>query len=143
MYGLQGRPIEILLVEDDPEDAELVAGVIGEGRRVRNLQRAGSGEEALEILRSGGLRPDLVILDLNMPRKPDGRDVLAAIKKDPILHRIPVIVLTASAEEPDVNSCYELCANAYVVKPKDRAELVKAIENLEAFWLQVVTLIPR
>ncbi|MFE7741192.1 response regulator [Nocardia sp. NPDC057455] len=138
------QPIDILLVEDDPGD-ELMTREAFEDNKIGNtLHVARDGEEALEFLyrqgRHGGApRPDLILLDLNLP-KYDGRQVLEKIKADPDLAHIPVVVLTTSAAEEDILRSYRLHANAYVTKPVDLDQFVAAIKQIDDFFVQVVRL---
>jgi two-component system, chemotaxis family, response regulator Rcp1 len=138
------RPIEILLVEDSPSDAALTQEALQAGKIANHLHRVVDGVEALEYLRQQGaftkaVRPDLIMLDLNLPRK-DGRDVLKELKNDPALQTIPVIVLTTSRAEKDVLQSYQLNANCYITKPVDFENFVEVIRSIEQFWLSVVTL---
>ncbi|MBF6469029.1 response regulator [Nocardia beijingensis] len=139
-----GRPIDILLVEDDPGD-ELMTREAFEDNKIGNtLHVARDGEEALEFLYRQGRhpdapRPDLILLDLNLP-KYDGRQVLEKIKADPDLAHIPVVVLTTSAAEEDILRSYRLHANAYVTKPVDLDQFVAAIKQIDDFFVQVVRL---
>jgi len=140
------RPIEILLVEDSPSDVRLTREALKEAKVVNMLHVAQDGIEALDFLRkqgeyAGRPSPDLILLDLNLPRK-DGREVLAEIKEDEKLKRIPVVVLTTSRAEEDVVRSYNLHANAYVTKPVDLTQFLEVIRTIEAFWLAVVTLPP-
>jgi chemotaxis family two-component system response regulator Rcp1 len=142
--GVMGRPVELLLVEDNPGDVELTREALEEARVRNRLSVVGDGVEALAFLRregpyAGAPRPDLVMLDLNLPRK-DGREVLAEIKQDPELRRIPVVVLTTSEAEKDVLGAYELHANAYIVKPVDLDQFLGVVRSVEGFWLAVVRL---
>ncbi len=142
-----GRPIEILLVEDSPSDAELTREALHEGRVINNLQVVSDGEQALAFLRRQGSyqsapRPDLILLDLNLPRK-DGREVLSEIKADQSLRRIPVVVLTTSQEESDVITVYGLNANCYITKPVDLEQFIHVVQCVDNFWLNIVTLPPR
>jgi chemotaxis family two-component system response regulator Rcp1 len=137
-------PIQILLVEDNPADVRLTVEALRAAGVENHLQVAGDGVEALLVLRrqgvhAGAARPDLVLLDLNLPRK-NGREVLAEVKRDPDLRRIPVVVLTTSAAEEDVAESYALHANCYVVKPVGFAPFAEAMRALQAFWLHVATL---
>jgi len=139
-----GRPIEILLVEDSPSDAELTREALHEGRVINNLQVVTDGEQALAFLRrqvpyQSAPRPDLILLDLNLPRK-DGREVLAEIKADQSLKRIPVVVLTTSQEESDVMAAYGLNANCYITKPVDLDQFIHVVQWVDNFWLNIVTL---
>ena len=132
------EPITVLLVEDDPGDVVLIQEAF-EHNKVRNtLHVAGDGVEAMEFLRSGS-RPDLILLDLNLPRK-DGREVLAEIKGDPMLATIPVVVLTTSHAEEDVLRSYQLHANAYVTKPVDFERFIDVVRQIDEFFVTVVKL---
>lgn len=140
----RARPVQILLVEDNSADADLTQEALREGRIPHELRRTWNGEEALAYLRRQGdfaaaERPDLVLLDLNLPRK-DGREVLAEIKADPDLREIPVIVLTTSHAERDVRDAYRLHANSYIVKPVDLEQFLTAVRSIEQFWLQLAAL---
>ena len=142
----KGRPLEILLVEDNPADVRLTEEAFREGKIHNTLVVARDGVEALDVLRRRGrfadaTRPDLILLDLNLPRK-DGREVLAEIKADPDLRRIPVVVLTTSRAEIDIVRTYNLHANCYVVKPVDLDQFIGIIQSIENFWLSAVTLPP-
>jgi chemotaxis family two-component system response regulator Rcp1 len=139
-----GRPIEILLVEDNPGDVRLTVEGLKESKVRNNLHVAGDGVEAMEFLRRQGrhvaaVRPDLVLLDLNLPRK-DGREVLSEIKSDPKLKTIPVVVLTTSRAEQDVVRSYELQANCYITKPVDLEQFIAVVRSIEHFWFTIVTL---
>lgn len=136
------KPVEILLVEDNPGDIDLTLEALEEARLLNNVSVARDGVEALQFLRqkepfTDATRPDLILLDLNMPRK-DGREVLAELKEDLDLKRIPVVVLTTSEAEQDVLDAYEYSANAYIVKPVDFDQFFNTIRSLEEFWLTVV-----
>ena len=135
----ESQPISVLLVEDDPGDVVLIEEAF-EHNKVRNsLKIVGDGVEAMDYLRSGAERPDLVLLDLNLPRK-DGREVLAEIKSDPELRSIPVVVLTTSKAEEDILRSYDLHANAYVTKPVDFAEFENVVVQIEQFYGQTAQL---
>lgn len=139
-----GRPVEILLVEDSPGDVRLTKEALKEGKVLNNLNVVGDGVEALAFLRQEGsyknaVRPDLILLDLNLPKK-DGREVLEAIKNDPDLKRIPVVILTTSNAEKDVLKSYDLHANCYVTKPVDFEQFITVVKSVEDFWLTVVKL---
>jgi CheY-like chemotaxis protein len=141
-----GEPIELLLVEDNPGDVELTREALAEARVRNHLAVVSDGDEALRFLRregahAGAPRPDLILLDLNLPRV-DGREVLAAIKGDPDLRRIPVVVLTTSEAERDIVEAYQLHANAYIVKPVDLDQFLGVVRSIESFWLAVVKLPP-
>jgi CheY-like chemotaxis protein len=138
------EPIQILLVEDNPGDVRLTREVLAECNVLNELTVLGDGEEALEFLTRSGAhssapRPDLVLLDLNLPRK-DGREVLAAIKQDADLRRIPVVVLTTSSDEADILRSYNLHANCYITKPVDLDQFVTVVRVIEDFWLAIVKL---
>jgi two-component system, chemotaxis family, response regulator Rcp1 len=138
------QPIEILLVEDNPADVRLTKEALKEGKVRNNLHVARDGIEAIEFLRRVGkfadaVRPDLVLLDLNLPRK-DGREVLADIKADPELKSIPVVVLTTSQAEQDIMKSYKLHANCYITKPVDLDQFVQVVRSIDNFWLTVVRL---
>lgn len=137
----------ILLVEDNPADVMLTRAALEEAKFANELHVARDGEEAMRFLRREGEhaqapRPDLVLLDLNLPRM-DGREVLAAVKSDPELKRIPVVVLTTSAHEEDILRAYDTHANAYITKPVNLDCFVKAAKSLENFWIGLVRLPPR
>ena len=142
----QGRPIEILLVEDSPEDVDLTREALKEGKVYSNLHWVKDGVEAMEFLHRRGKyrdapRPDIILLDLNLP-KMDGREVLQEIKGDDALKRIPVVVLTTSKAEEDVLKTYDLHANCFVTKPVDLEKFIVVVRSIDAFWLTVVTLPP-
>lgn len=137
-------PIEILMVEDNPGDVELAREALSECKMRKNLTVAEDGEEGLSLLRREGChrsapRPDLIILDLNLPTI-DGREVLAEIKSDPSLYRIPVVILTSSQDENDIRETYDLHANAYVVKPVDLDKFMEVVRAVEVFWLKFAQL---
>jgi CheY-like chemotaxis protein len=139
-----GRPIEILLVEDDPGDTLITREALDHSKVTNRLHCCSNGEEALAFLHRTGefadaVRPDLVLLDLNLPRR-DGREVLAEIKSDPDLRRIPVVVLTTSQAEEDVLRSYDLHANAYVTKPVDFERFVDVVRSVDEFFFTVVRL---
>ncbi len=142
--GDAGSSVEILLVEDNPGDARLTVEALKEGKVHANLRLARDGVEAMAVLRqegpyAGALRPDLILLDLNLPKK-DGREVLAEIRADPRLRRIPVVVLTTSEAEQDILRAYDLHANCYITKPVDLDRFVAIVQSIEEFWLTVVRL---
>ena len=137
-------PIEILLVEDNPGDVRLTQEALKEGKILNNLHMARDGVEAVSFLRREGeyenaVRPDLILLDLNLPKK-DGREVLMEIKKDEALRRIPVVVLTTSRAEEDIIRTYDCHANCYITKPVDFGQFINVIKSIENFWLSVVKL---
>lgn len=136
------KPVEILLAEDNPGDVMLTRKALEQGKLANNLHVTTDGVDALEFLRQDGEyedapRPDLILLDLNMPRK-DGREVLKELRADDDLRRIPVVVLTSSESEEDIVRSYELNANAYLTKPVDFDGFVEIVNRLENFWFQVV-----
>ena len=138
------RSIEILLVEDNPGDARLTIEAMREAKMSNRITVVEDGVEAMAFLRRQGSfgeapRPDLILLDLNLPRK-DGREVLAEVKADPALKRIPVVILTTSRAEEDVLRAYDLHANCYVTKPVDLAQFMKIVSQIDEFWVKVVTL---
>ena len=137
------RPVEILLMEDSPGDVRLTLEALADGKVPNHVTVAKDGVEGMAMLRREGPhaecpRPDLILLDLNMPRK-DGREVLAEIKQDPELRRIPVVVLTTSRAEQDVLETYDLRANCYITKPVDLEQFIVAVKSIENFWFTVVT----
>jgi CheY-like chemotaxis protein len=140
----QPRPIEILLVEDNPADARLTSEMLKEARVANRLTVAGTGADALRLLLrqeldSSAPRPDLILLDLNLPGI-SGQEVLGHVKSHPDLRRIPVVILTSSRAEQDVRRSYDLHANAYVVKPVDLTQFTDVVQSIEDFWLAVVKL---
>ena len=142
----ENRPVEILLVEDNPGDERLTREALKEGKVYSNLHWVKDGVEAMEFLRRQGKyssvpRPDIILLDLNLPKK-DGREVLQDIKNDEALKRIPVVVLTTSKAEEDVLRTYNLHANCYVTKPVDLEKFIVVVKSIDVFWLTVVTLPP-
>ena len=144
---LAGKPIEILMVEDNPGDVELVVESLQNGKLSNQLHVVSDGEEALAFLHRQGThanapRPDLILLDLNLPKK-GGREVLAEIKADEHLRAIPVVVLTTSKSEEDVLRSYQLNANCYVAKPVDFLQFEKIVSAIKEFWFSIVILPPR
>ncbi len=138
------RPVQILLVEDNPGDVGLTIEALKEAKVLNKLTVVKDGIEALSLLRRQGqhahaARPDLILLDLNLPKK-DGREVLAEIKADDNLKRIPVIILTTSQNEQDVVKSYNLHANCYITKPLDLDQFIKVVKSIEDFWLRIVVL---
>lgn len=141
---MKGIPIEILLVEDSPGDVRLTQEALKGGKVANNLHVVEDGVEAMLFLRQQGkyqgvARPDLILLDLNLPKK-DGREVLQEIKNDVALKRIPVVVLTTSSAEEDIIRTYDNYANCYVTKPMGFEEFMSAIKSIEEFWLSIVKL---
>jgi CheY-like chemotaxis protein len=142
-----GRPIEILLVEDNAGDVRLAREGLRECKLLNNLHVADDGVKALAFLRRQGEhakapRPDLIMLDLNLPRK-DGREVLKEIKEDDDLKRIPVVILTTSKAEEDIVKSYSLHANCYVTKPLAIEQFITVVKAIESFWFTIVKLPPR
>ncbi len=138
------RPVEILLVEDNPGDVRLTQEAIKEDKMIANLHVVIDGQEAMAFLRNEGNFtdapcPDLILLDLNLPKK-DGREVLADIKKDETLKQIPVVVLTTSQSEEDILKAYKLNANCFITKPVDMDQFVKVVKAIDNFWFTVVKL---
>ena len=141
------RAIEILLVEDNPGDVRLTQEALKDGKVVNNLHVARDGVEAMAFLRREGqyataVQPDLILLDLNLPRK-NGQEILAEIKADARLKRIPVVVLTTSTDEKDVLEAYDLRANSYITKPVDLDQFISIVESISDFWLAIVRLPPK
>lgn len=146
MAQASGAPIEILLVEDNPGDVRLTQEAVREAKIRNTLNVVNDGEQAIAYVRRQGEyadrpRPDLILLDLNLPRK-DGREVLQDLKSDPDLHRIPVVVLTSSEAEQDILRTYDLYANAYVTKPVDLEQFMHVVSSIQDFWLNIVKLPP-
>ena len=140
----RGVPIEIMLVEDDPGDVVLTRNALDEAKVSNNVHVVGDGVAALAFLRhqppyEDAVRPDLILLDLNLP-KMDGREVLADVKADPALRKIPVVVLTTSSAEEDIIRSYDLHANAYVQKPVGLDQFIRAIQSIDEFFVTVVRL---
>jgi chemotaxis family two-component system response regulator Rcp1 len=140
----RGLPIEVLLVEDNPADVRLTREALTEGKVRNNLHVAPDGIAALEMLRRKGShadapRPDLILLDLNLPRM-NGRELLAEIKEDESLRQIPVVVLTTSEAEEDIVRSYQLHANCYVTKPVGLEQFLMVVRQIDSFWLEVVKL---
>jgi len=139
-----GKPIDILLVEDNPGDIRLTIEAFKEGKCTNNLHVVKDGEAAMHFLRkmdrySDAPRPDLILLDLNLPKR-DGRSILEEIKTDPDLKRIPVVILTTSKAEEDILRTYDLHANCYITKPVDIEEFITITRSIENFWLSIVKL---
>lgn len=137
-------PIEVLLVEDNPGDVRLTREALKEGKVCNNLSVVPDGVEALAFLRregpyAGSPRPDVILLDLNLPRK-DGREVLEEVKSDPALRSIPVVVLTSSEAERDIARAYALHANCYITKPVDLDQFITVVKSIEDFWFSIVKL---
>ena len=144
MSQARGEPIEILLVEDSPDDADLTVDALRDGRVRNRVTVVDDGVEAMAYLHRQGKyagvpRPDLILLDLNLPGK-SGREVLTEIKQDPDLRRIPVVIMTSSDDEKDILAAYNLHVNCYVTKPVDLDQFIKIVKSIEHFWLSIVTL---
>jgi two-component system response regulator len=140
------RPIDILLVEDNPGDVRLTQEALKDAKVLTHMNVVHDGVEAMACLLKKGryvkaIRPDLIILDLNLPKK-DGREVLADIKSDENLKRIPVVILTVSKDEEDIMRTYNLHANCYITKPVDLQQFMKVVRSIENFWLTIVKLPP-
>jgi len=140
----RGEPIEILLIEDDPDDADLTIGALRKGRVRNRVTVLDDGVEALAYLRREGrhaeaVRPDLILLDLHLPRK-NGLEVLDEIKQDPRLRRIPVVMMTRSQEEKDNIEAYNRHVNCYIIKPVDLDQFLAVVRSIEQFWFSIVKL---
>src|SRR3954451_23773351 len=140
----RGEPIEVLLVEDSPDDADLTIDALRDGRVRNRITHVEDGVEALALLRREGKytdaqRPDLILLDLNLPRK-NGQEVLAEVKRDPNLRRIPVVVMTSSDDEKDILAAYNHHVNCYVTKPVDLDQFIGVVKSIEHFWFTIVKL---
>ena len=141
-----GKPIEILLVEDNPADVRLTQEALKEGKVLNNLRVVKDGVEALDFLHRKGKcadmpRPDLILLDLNLPKK-NGHEVLAEIKEDSNFKRIPIVILTVSKDEQDIMESYNLHANCFITKPVDLDQFINVVRSVENFWLTIVKLPP-
>ncbi|MDO9164113.1 MAG: response regulator [Methylococcaceae bacterium] len=139
-----GLPFDILLLEDEPADAYLIKVALEEGKMLANLHHVVDGREGLDFLRhkeqfADAPRPDLILLDFNMPRM-NGREFLAEIKADPLLNDIPVIVLTTSDVERDVVASYQLGAASFITKPLDMSQFITAVHHIENYWFTLVRL---
>ncbi|MDA0322640.1 MAG: response regulator [Verrucomicrobia bacterium] len=146
MTYTNSRPVEILLVEDNPGDVVLAQEAFAENKVSNNLSVVGDGEKAMRFLRKEGEyadapHPDLILLDLNLPRK-DGREVLEEVKSDDALKAIPVVVLTTSKADEDILRSYNLHANCYVTKPLDFEQFRKVVQTIKTFWFTIVQLPP-
>lgn len=138
------KAVEILLIEDNPGDARLAREALRDAKVRNNLSWVPDGVEGMAYLKREGKysqspRPDLILLDLNLPRK-DGREVLSEIKADESLRRIPVVILTTSQAEEDILRAYHLNANCYITKPVDLEQFMKVVKTIEDFWLTIVRL---
>ncbi|TXT67643.1 MAG: Response regulator rcp1 [Promethearchaeota archaeon] len=146
MDSKQIRPVEILLVEDNPGDVRLTKEALKESKIINNLHTVYDGVEAMNYLLKKGeyairIKPDLILLDLNLPKK-DGREVLAEIKQENNLRRIPVVILTTSEAEEDIMKTYNLHANCYITKPVDMDQFIKVVKSIGDFWFSIVRLPP-
>ncbi len=144
---MSGKPVDILLVEDNPGDVRLAKEALKECKIDNTVYVVQDGVEAMEFLHKegkhkGAPRPDLILLDLNLPRK-SGREVLEEVKADPDLKRIPVVVMTVSRDEEDVLKAYNLHANCYITKPIDFGQFVRITRSIDEFWFSIVRLPPR
>lgn len=140
------RPIEILLVEDNPGDVRLTLEALRDSKVSNRMSVAADGVEALAFLRREGefanaVRPDVILLDLNLPKK-NGHEVLAELKADPELRRIPIVILTTSKADEDIARSYDLHANCYINKPVDLDQFITVVQSIEDFWLTIVKLPP-
>lgn len=140
------RAVELLLVEDNPGDVRLTREALKAGKVLNHLSVVHDGEQALAFLRRQGAfaeapRPDVILLDLNLPRK-DGREVLADIKADDALRRIPVVIVTTSDADRDILEAYDLNANCYITKPVDLQQFIEVVRHVSDFWLTIVKLPP-
>ena len=140
------RPIEILLIEDNPGDADLAREALETSKLYNSLHVVGDGEEAMAFLQNQGEyadapHPDLILLDLNLPKK-DGREVLEEVKADGALRRVPVVVLTTSSDEQDILKSYNLHANCYITKPIDLEQFTRVVQSIQDFWFSIVVLPP-
>jgi len=138
------KPVDILLVEDNQGDADLAREALSDSKMLNNLFVVDDGEQAMDFLYKRGNftkvpRPDLVILDLNLPKK-DGREVLAEVKADKSLKRIPIVILTTSKAEEDIIKTYDLHANCYITKPIDLDQFLNVVKAIESFWMSIVIL---
>lgn len=145
-YESKMKPVEILLIEDNQGDVRLTFEAFKESKIINNLNVVYDGVEAMAYLRNEGQfrdkpRPELILLDLNLPMK-DGREVLAELKKDEDLRRIPVVILTTSEAEEDIFKTYDLYANCYITKPVDMEQFIKVVKNISEFWFSIVKLPP-
>jgi chemotaxis family two-component system response regulator Rcp1 len=147
MKDLKANTIDILVVEDNAGDARLIKEVLNDNKIYNSLYLARDGVEALDFLFRRGKhenapRPDLIILDLNLPKK-DGREVLAVIKSDPVLQQIPIVIMTISQAEEDILKSYNLHANCYITKPIDLNQFIRVVKSIEDFWFSIVKLPPK
>ncbi len=144
MNDTDSQSVHVLLVEDNPADVRLTREVLADGKITNTLHVVADGEQAMAFLRNqapytSAPRPDLILLDLNLPRK-DGREVLAEVKSDPSLKIIPVVILTTSRSDRDILESYNLHANCYISKPVDLHQFMEVVRTIEDFWLSIVRL---
>jgi len=147
MFNNEFKPVDILIVEDNEGDARLIREVLYDSKIITNLHLVTDGVQAIDFLRKKGEfvnkpRPDLIILDLNLPKK-DGREVLGEIKSDLDLKKIPVVIMTISQAEEDILKSYSLHANCFVTKPIDLNQFIKVVKSIEEFWFSIVKLPPK
>jgi len=147
VMGRKLKAVEILLVEDNPVDVLMTRHALDEAKVFNRLHVVEDGEDAMAFLHQEGKyaevpRPDLILLDLNLPKK-NGREILAEIKQDPRLLEIPVIVLTTSEEEKDISMCYQLHGNCFITKPVDMRQFTDVVRSIEGIWFTIVNLPPR
>jgi two-component system, chemotaxis family, response regulator Rcp1 len=147
MKNTEAKMIDILVVEDNAGDARLIKEVLNDSKILSSLFLASDGVEAMDFLRNRGKykkapKPDLIILDLNLPRK-DGREVLNEVKNDEMLRHIPVVIMTISQAEEDILKSYNLHANCYITKPIDLNQFIKVVKSIEDFWFSIVKLPPK
>lgn len=141
------RPVDILLVEDNPGDVRLIQEGLRDGKILNHLSTVSDGQKAMDLLHKLGgyaqaTRPELILLDLNLPRK-DGREVLQEVKADPDLRSIPVVIITSSPVEEDILKSYKAYANCYITKPLDLHKFITVVKSIEDFWLSIVRLPPK
>jgi two-component system, chemotaxis family, response regulator Rcp1 len=141
------RPVDILLVEDNPGDVRLIREGLRDGKILNELSTVSDGQQAMDLLHQQGSyaharRPELILLDLNLPRK-DGREVLREVKTDPNLRSIPIVIITSSPVEEDILKSYNAHANCYITKPLDLHKFITVVKSIEDFWLSIVKLPPK
>jgi two-component system, chemotaxis family, response regulator Rcp1 len=141
------RPVDILLVEDNPGDTRLIQEALRDGKILNQLSTVADGQAAMDFLHKQGRyaqarRPELILLDLNLPRK-DGREVLREVKTDPNLRSIPIVIITSSPVEEDILKSYNAHANCYITKPLDLHKFITVVKSIEDFWLSIVKLPPK
>jgi two-component system, chemotaxis family, response regulator Rcp1 len=141
------RPVDILLVEDNPGDVRLIQEALRDGKILNRLSTVSDGQAAMALLRKQGsyaqaVRPELILLDLNLPRK-DGREVLREVKMDPDLRSIPIVIVTSSPAEEDILKSYNAYANCYITKPLGLQKFMTVVKSIEDFWVHIVKLPPK